>query len=294
MNWRIKGVVQKTLSVLPGGVAVNDLLQRTVGGLRHFEHNVATKVHADWIVMAGHMRALGQPLAGRRYLEIGTGWYPTLPVCFLLAGAAGVISFDLRRHWSARLTERMWRALAPHLPAIAAAAGRDLDEVRTLYARRPVPEYRAPADAAASGLPDQSVDVVFSNSVLEHVPRAAIQRLMREAYRVLRPGGLSIHSVNCADHYAYFDRSITFMNYYRFGDAQWRFWNNDLQYQNRLRPVDFIALSEEAGFRTVLAFHQPRPELLAQLPALPLAAEFRHYPPEQLACTSVDFVGQKP
>jgi SAM-dependent methyltransferase len=294
MNWRIKGVVQKTLAALPGGLAVNDLLQRTVGGLRHFEKNVATKVNADWVVLAGHMRELGVPLAGQRYLEIGTGWYPTLPACFQLAGAAEVISFDLERHLNGRLTERMWRALEAHLPAIATASGRGLEDVRATYRQRPPFDYRAPADATTSQLPANSVDVVFSNSVLEHVPRGVIRRMLEEAYRVLRPGGLSIHSVNCADHYAYFDKSITFMNYYQFSEADWQFWNNDLQYQNRMRPQDFIELSEQAGLKTVLAKHQPRPDLLAQLPAQPLAPEFQKYPPEQLACTSVDFVGQKP
>ena len=227
-------------------------------------------------------------------MEIGTGWYPTLPVCFQLAGAASVTSFDLKRHVNARLTKRMWRALETHLPTIAEASGRTLEEVRVDYMRQLPFDYRAPADATATSLPDESVDVVFSNSVLEHVPRRVIGLMMKEAYRVLRPGGLSIHSVNCGDHYAYFDRQITFMNYYQFAEKDWHFWNNDLQYQNRMRPQDFIELSEQAGLRTVLAKHIPRPELLRRLPSLTLAAEFQHYPPEQLCCTSVDFVGQKP
>ena len=117
--------------------------------------------------------------------------------------------------------------------------------------------------------------------------------MMREAHRVLRPGGLSVHSVNCADHYAYTDPSITFINYLRYSEADWAFWNNDLQYQNRMRPSDFIQLSEQAGLTTVIAVHTPRPELLAALPAMPIAPEFRDSPPEQLCCTSVDFVGRK-
>jgi len=130
--------------------------------------------------------------------------------------------------------------------------------------------------------------------VLEHVPRAVIAAMMRESYRILRPGGLSLHSVNCGDHYAYFDRQITFINYLTIAEKDWQFWNNDLQYQNRMRPQDFIELSEQAGLTTVLAKYQPRPALLAQLAALKIAPEFQNYSPEQLCCTSVDFGGQKP
>lgn len=295
MNWRIKGVTQKLLSALPGGVAINDLLQRTVGDLRNFEQTVHNKVHNDWLVLVGHMTELGVRPAGLTYVEIGTGWFPALPVCFHLAGAARVISFDLHRHLNVKLTERMIGALKPHLPAIAKAAQREVeaDYARLDTDRLPF-DYRAPADAIATGLPDNSVDVVFSNSVLEHVPPHVIARLMKESSRILRPGGLSIHSANCGDHYAYFDRNITMLNYLTYPARDWEFWNNRLLYQNRLRPQDFTGMAEQAGLEIALCKFRPREELLAALPALTIAPEFRQYPPEQLCSTSIDFVGRKP
>ena len=295
MNWRIKGVIQKALSGLPGGLALNDALQRTVGGLRNFDQNVATKITNDWLVFVQHLRELGHRPAGLRFMEIGTGWYPTLPVCWHLAGASQVITFDLQRHLNQRLTERMLRVVGAQLPVISQAVGFDVSVAYDSLRADQLPiVYRAPADATASQLPANSVDVVFSNSVLEHVPRPVIAAMMRESYRVLRPGGLSIHSVNCADHYAYFDRQITFINYLTIAEKDWQFWNNDLQYQNRMRPQDFIELSEQAGLTTVLTKYQPRPALLAQLAALKIAPEFQNYSPDQLCCTSVDFGGQKP
>ena len=295
MNWRIKGVIQKALSGLPGGLALNDALQRTVGGLRNFDQNVATKVTNDWLVFVQHLHELGRSPAGLRFMEIGTGWYPTLPVCWHLAGASQVITFDLQRHLNQRLTERMLRVLGAQLPAISQAAGFDVSATYDQLQADQLPiDYRAPADATVSQLPANSVDVVFSNSVLEHVPRPVIAAMMRESYRILRPGGLSLHSVNCGDHYAYFDRQITFINYLTIAEKDWQFWNNDLQYQNRMRPQDFIELSEQAGLTTVLTKYQPRPALLAQLAALKIAPEFQNYSPEQLCCTSVDFGGQKP
>lgn len=305
MNWWVKGLTQKVLSVLPGGVRVNDLLQRRYGGLRDFRRHVAGKVD-DWAILASHMKELGIALAGLRYMEIGTGWLPTLPICYALSGAREVVSFDLTRHLDARLTFAMVTLLESQLSTIAEAGGRPLVEVEAAYAelrgastvgdllRRAQIDYRAPANAAASRLPDGGVDVVFSNSVLEHVPPANIARMMRESRRVLRAGGLAIHSANCGDHYAYFDRNITAINYLTYPGRVWAFWDNWLLYQNRLRPVDFTRIAEEAGLEVVLQKTRPREDLLAALPRLRIAPEFRQYPPEELCCTSIDFVACKP
>ena len=155
-------------------------------------------------------------------------------------------------------------------------------------------EYHAPADASSTGLPGASVDVVFSNSVLEHIPGDVLLAIMRESARVLRPGGLAVHGVNCGDHYAYADRRVTPINYLSFSEREWSFWNNDLQYQNRLRSRDFLQIAAQAGLETILAKQSPRPELLAMLPRMKIAPEFHKYPPVELASTSIDFVARRP
>jgi SAM-dependent methyltransferase len=305
VNWRIKGVVQKALGCIPGGMSVNDLLQRAAGGLRNFEHEVARKV-SDWSLVMGYLKEVAFPVEGARSLEIGTGWFPTFPVCFSLVGAGGCSTFDLSHHLSRRLTGRLFAALESHLSEIARAGDRSRDEVEeALRLARGADgmaeilhslgiNYYAPADATATALPPGSVDLVYSNSVLEHVPPRGIAALMKESYRVLRSGGLVVHGVNCGDHYAYFDRHITAINYLTYPERSWRFWNNKLLYQNRLRPKDLLGLAEEAGFEIVLRRQRARQELLEILPQLSIAPEFRPYSPEELCCTSVDFVARKP
>lgn len=306
MDWRIKGVVQKALSLVPFGMAGNDLLQRTLGARRTLDHQVASKVNDDWVVLLQHMNELGLRPQGLDYLEIGTGWYPTLPICYALSGAGSCVTFDLNRHLDPAHALRLIEALPPHLPAIARASHRPLAEVEADYRRlteargieellqRARIEYRAPADASDTHLPAASVDVVYSNSVLEHIPAPVIARIMEESRRVLRPGGVAIHSVNCGDHYAYFDRSITQINYLSYTDQEWAIWNNDIQYQNRLRAPDLLEIAERAGLQIILKKHSAKPALLKQLEGMKIAPEFRRYSPEQLACTSIDFVARKP
>jgi SAM-dependent methyltransferase len=308
MDWRVKGAIQKVLGVVPGGDRLHLMLQRRGGGLSDFGRECDIKVD-DWRLMMGHLRAARIPVAGSRFLEMGTGWYPTFPFCLHLAGAARVHTVDLHRHLEPTLVEMLADRLAVHVALIAREAGREHADVAAqqtalteAFARRAslesatggVIDYRAPADAAATGLPDDSVDVVFSNSVLEHVPGAVIEACFAEAMRILRPGGVVFHSVNCGDHYAYADRAINQLHYLQYSEAAWAKWNNAFLYQNRLRASDFTVMARAAGFTIEIDTSRPSKERLAQLDKIEVADCFARYPREQLAITSIDFVGRKP
>lgn len=305
-SWRVKGVVQKVLGGVPGGKQVNARLQRTFGELRQAEKAIDSKVVDDWLVLAAQLRELQVPLEGAHLVEVGTGWFPTFPLCFALAGVRACHTYDLHRHWSEDLTRRTIDRLRIHLPRIAQVSGTQQAEVERRYAeicragaaphrlQRIGIEYHAPADASSTGLAGSSVDVVFSNSVLEHVEAQALQRIFAESRRILKPGGVAIHSVNCGDHYAYFDRTITPINYLQYSEDTWQFWNNDLLYQNRLRPVDFLDIARKEQLEIILSRYTPKPTLLSMLPELHVAPEFSRYAPEELCATSIDFAVRKP
>jgi SAM-dependent methyltransferase len=56
--------------------------------------------------------------------------------------------------------------------------------------------YLAPADAANTGLPDESVDYHISTTVFEHIPGADIERILKEAKRILKKDGVAIHFID--------------------------------------------------------------------------------------------------
>jgi SAM-dependent methyltransferase len=307
MDWRLKGAIQKVLGFVPGGDRIHYVLQRRAGGLTDFGRECDIKVD-DWRLMMGHLRTAKIPVAGSTFLEMGTGWYPTFPLCLYLAGAARVHTVDLTRHLETELTQQLADRLASHAPLIAKESGRSDDDVaaqqRALVtalrggatleaATSGVFDYRAPADASATGLPANSVDVVFSNSVLEHVPGSVIEACFTEAIRIVRPGGIVFHSVNCGDHYAYADRSINQLHYLQYSETEWRKWNNQFLYQNRLRAIDFVEMAKRAGFAIEIDTSRASPERLKQLDAITVDPSFARYPREQLAITSIDFVGRK-
>ena len=112
--------------------------------------------------------------------------------------------------------------------------------------------------------------------------------------RILAPGGVMFHSVNCGDHYAYVDRRIHQLHYLRYSDREWAFWDNAFLYQNRMRAHEFVERAQAIGFEIVLNTARATERRLAELAATPVHAQFAHEPPERLCITSVDFIARKP
>lgn len=311
MDWRVKGVVQALLSKVPAGEVLNEGLQRWAGGRQDQGQHIDMKFTGDWLVL---MRVLGElkfDVRDQTLVEVGTGWLPVLPLSFALCGARSVHSFDLNRHLNHSAVPGVLQRLGTHLKALSQACGQTEAEVtqrhrlltaagKTASAKEAGEailnlagvEYHAPADAACTDLSASSVGLVFSNSVLEHVSAAVLGPLMRESKRLLAPQGLALHSVNCGDHYAYFDRGITPLNYLRYTDDQWQRWNNSLMYQNRLRPSDFTALAQRHGLKVVHQIRTERQDLLAKMSGNQIAPEFQHYDALDLSCTSVTFAAR--
>ncbi|MDX2092991.1 MAG: class I SAM-dependent methyltransferase [Kofleriaceae bacterium] len=308
LSWRAKGLIQRALSALPGGMELHYLMQRIGGGLAHFDRECDGKVE-DWRLMATQLRGANVDLTTATFVEVGTGWYPTFPLCLYLAGASRVLTYDTTRHMRSDMVRRLVARLVHHVPMIArvsgtseievearrAALARALGRGATLHdATWEVVDYRAPASAADTALAPCSVDVVFSNSVLEHVPPDALHAVFREAWRVLRAGGLMFHSVNCGDHYAYTDPSIDQLHYLAYSEKRWARWNNAFLYQNRLRSVEFTEAAREVGFAIERDTSRAKPERLAQLERITVDPCFAGYTREQLAITSIDFIARKP
>jgi SAM-dependent methyltransferase len=305
-HWKVKGIVQKVLSIVPGGSSLNDLLQQRLGDLRDFDDNIRIKVD-NWCGLMSYLGKVGASnMESREIMEIGSGWYPTVPVCFALAGTRFCHTVDISRHMNWEQTARMLRAVGKHLDRIAALSGRPAATVRAVFEEllqaqnlddllsRAGIVYHAPADGSrADWLATGTLDLVYSNSVLEHVPGPVIAALMRESHRVLKPDGLMLHAVACNDHYAHFDKSISFVNYLQFGERQWCFWNNPLNYQNRLRASDFVEFAHNAGFELIHESRAVRPGTREGLARLRIASEFAAYAPEDLIATTIDFVARK-
>jgi ubiquinone/menaquinone biosynthesis C-methylase UbiE len=95
-------------------------------------------------------------------------------------------------------------------------------------------------NAEALDFPDASFDVVFSSMFLHEVPRKGIGKVLGEAHRVLRPGGLMLHmELPPASQLSAYD------SFYLDWDGR---YNHEPFYQ-AFRAQDPRALVRKAGFR---------------------------------------------
>ncbi|MBS1815531.1 MAG: methyltransferase domain-containing protein [Acidobacteria bacterium] len=252
----------------------------------------------DVTVLFERMAAIGVSPQSRIF-EIGTGWLPIFPLCLALAGFRNIHTVDLYCHLRESAVRRTLLALHVYTqhPSFQLFATPDQVEARYQHLLKSSHiletadiTYTAPCDASKTSLKPGSLDLIVSNNVFEHVPQPALLKLFDEAKRLLRPSGHILHCVNCGDHYAYSDPSITQVNYLQYSNAEWARWNNSLQYQNRLRPIDFIQMADGAGFDILSAEYKPNERYLEALAQMEVAPEFRHYSLDQLAATSLTLI----
>lgn len=306
MNWKLKAHALAILSRIPAGHRLYHALQKWAGtnGL-HVERDLNRAFELVELV-----RQSGQRIEGADCLEIGTGWRPVVPFVLALGGAKHVMTIDVNPWLTFDYAIETWRSLHPQLPEISARLGMAEHEVRDRYDSvdnqvatlkdllSPLKiNYTYPGDARATGLPANSVDVVVSSNVLEHIPRDIQAEIHRESHRVLRPGGVSAHRFNPQDHYTLVDPSITHGNFLRYSANEWRWYGGSgLAYHNRLRSRDYRELFRQSGLEIVIDRQRvDDPTLNAiQSGQLPVHEEFAHYTLEELAVDYMWLGCQKP
>lgn len=109
-------------------------------------------------------------------------------------------------------------------------------------ATRPPLEYVAPW-TNPEALPEASVDMVFSHSVLEHVDNPA--EAYRACFKWLRPGGIMSHKIDHSSH----GLTISWNGHYALPAWTWKLIRGGRPYLlNRLTPSEHRKLILLAGF----------------------------------------------
>jgi SAM-dependent methyltransferase len=234
---------------------------------------------------------------GQQSLEIGTGWMHWFAIYLRLFVDGEIATMDV---WDNRQFDAL-RAAFTNLETAFVARGaptRACANLRSLLAATSFADvydrlklsYVISPDGSLAMFGDGSRDCIFSFHVLEHVPHADVARLCADTYRVLKPGGFAIHQIGIDDHLSHYDRSCSPKEYLRYSDRRWKwFFENEVQYVNRIQMSEWLLAFGVAGFSVR--------ETLAEsvdISGLRIAPMYRSYSDEDLACTILTLVLQKP
>ncbi|MCG8357373.1 MAG: class I SAM-dependent methyltransferase [Kiloniellales bacterium] len=96
------------------------------------------------------------------------------------------------------------------------------------------------ADAIDTGLEDGEGDIVTSTMVLHEMPPSHVKGLLKEAHRLLAPGGLSIHL-------DFLVRDDPFRTFIHYGHSA----RNNEPFMVPLNEMDIVEAHREAGFEDV-------------------------------------------
>jgi len=115
-----------------------------------------------------------------------------------------------------------------------------------------------------------SFDAVFCNQVIEHVDDAAQENIVREAYRILKPGGEFLVQSPCR-HY---ERA-----------------RRDKYHINLLTPSELRSLLEKHGF-VKCNMNYNRPQEIPEIPKAMLELIWRKYHPDLLSQSATVLAGK--
>ena len=285
MKWQLQLARSAVKRALPFKPTLRRL-KRSISSYPPDISNLDTTLE-DAFTLIRVLRGTGRTVKDRTVLEIGSGWFPVIPIIYAVLGARRVILTDLQRY----MDDGTFRAARDYLMMNAPRVAENLEispariaailNGSTTQADLAF-DYIVPFDPGRLELLDL-VDVISSRAVLEHVPQADLCALLPLWARLLSHEGVMMHAIDMSDHFEHGDKSISRINYLRFSRVSWRLINAVGDHQNRLRHSDFMAMFAAAGLHVLALETRTDPQALDDAAQLELASPFNRMAPDDIA-----------
>jgi hypothetical protein len=305
MDWRVKLLGEKICSFLPFGyklasTARNKLVNTEVDCLERIDKGL------DNLAMI--RKLTGFDPENKRILEVGTGRHGIDCLIFYVLGAEAIYTFDHVLHLEKDIMASAIEPLLGRLDDISAEFEVDkskmvtriedivtdgsledmLSSCNTMYFKYPIHE---------AGLNPESIDLFFSESVLQRIPIDHLKQVIETLSELLSSTGISFHRIDCKDINSqdrFYDSGLWALHYLKFSDFVWNLICSErLNSQNRLREFEFIDLLESAGVKTVYVESLRKKEDLERLRDFPLFKRFKEMPLEEVAVRCSKIVSTK-
>ncbi len=303
-SWILKAAVQKAISFLPYKHRINYFFRKhvTKGA------NLTDDLFEDKLIhCAAHVAAFEKyaTIEKDSALEIGTGWYPIVPIGLYLTGFSNIVSIDIsplvsRESVIAAIDRYSEYDRSGRLSAFFAKVDKARLEKARKLASGGLSAFELMmemgirlviGDARSTNFQDDSLCLIHSNNTLEHIDPQVLRQILEDFNRILHPKGIMSHNIDMSDHFAHLDRSITNFNFLKFSDGQWKIIDNSIQPQNRLRITDFERMFRDSGFQ--ILERDDRVGTKEELNSIRPATRYLSYAVEDLLVTHSHLVSKK-
>jgi len=241
MIWAAKIAVKVLLSQFPAGYGFWQKL-----GL--FRHGAMDSVEYCCRVAESHIKRYRDVATNASFvaLELGPGDSVGSALVANCFGASKTYLVD-SGHF-ATTDMRVYGAVIDHLSARGAATSLDIVKAGDFAGmlRSCGGVYLTSGLESLRTIPSESVDLIWSHAVLEHVARDEFVATLSELRRVLKPTGVASHRIDLKDHLG------GALNNLRFSERVWesRLFRSSGFYTNRIRYSEMLRLFRDANFAT--------------------------------------------
>ena len=237
LPWWSKIVAKVILSRLP----VNHHFWQKIGLFRHGHMDQSEYAVG---VVNNHLRRSGidKNLTDKLVLELGPG--DTVASALIASVYGGETILVDSGHYAAKNLD-IYHALVSHLTA----QGFDVPDVAKATSIADVLKicnacYLTDGLTSLQTIKTESVDLIFSQAVLEHIHKNIFSETMRECRRIIKKNGIASHRIDLKDHLG------GGLNHLRFSQRLWEssLFINSGFYTNRINYSDMLSLMAASGF----------------------------------------------
>lgn len=253
-KWHLKAVLQKTLSVLPFKYQLNHYFQKYITkGVQLTEFYFQDRLqHAKAHLNAYTNKYNTSPASA---LEIGTGWYPVVPLYYFLNGVKRIYLNDvvqlsnkqnllttiekyIQLTDSENVNSEAWNQLQSIYNQSEDLSFEDILEQLGMH-------YEI-GEISQLEFSQSEYHLISSNNTFEHIYRESFPKILQKLHALVsKENGLMSHYIDMSDHFSHTDNSITNFNFLKFSESQWKWIDNSIQPMNRMRLCEFEQVYKE-------------------------------------------------
>ncbi len=268
MNWKFRKVIQDFFYFTPGGIAAYDRLMNRYNSRHHPNYWIKDKLnHAEFHFNSyyNHFNKIPENV-----VELGTGWFPLVPLFLSLMGIEKVYSLDVFPHLNQVGLHNTLKCLQEAIEQNAIPLNKlnqhkvKLVQSFNLTSIQPFSqqlelmkslgiEFHQIDSKSQIQYPKQlsSIQQIVSNNTLSCVKESHLSGHFAAWRQILAKGGMVSHHIDLTDPRSHVDPSIRHFDFLKYSKLGWAMRDSIGFGVNRIRLSQWIRSFEEAGFSLV-------------------------------------------